>query len=116
MISLLIGLNDTIPRNRVKPYAGVTASDSVVSLAASKPDRAPRPATSDPSMMEIRYRPCPVCRQLMNRFNFARSSGVILDSCKPHGIWFDPDELRRIVAFIRSSRIAGIRRSYFNND
>lgn len=37
----------------------------------------------------------------MNRFNFADCSGVILDACKPHGIWFDPDELRRIVEFIR---------------
>ena len=37
----------------------------------------------------------------MNRFNFADCSGVILDACKPHGIWFDAEELRRIVAFIR---------------
>lgn len=37
----------------------------------------------------------------MNRFNFADCSGVVLDACKPHGVWFDPDELRRIVAFIR---------------
>lgn len=37
----------------------------------------------------------------MNRFNFAGCSGVILDSCRPHGVWFDPEELRGIVAFIR---------------
>lgn len=37
----------------------------------------------------------------MNRFNFANCSGVVLDSCRPHGVWFDPDELRRIVEFIR---------------
>lgn len=37
----------------------------------------------------------------MNRFNFAGCSGVILDACKPHGVWLDADELRRIVAFIR---------------
>ncbi len=58
-------------------------------------------ATGDPSREQIRYRPCPVCCEFMNRFNFAGSSGVILDACKPHGVWFDPDELRRIVAFIR---------------
>jgi Zn-finger nucleic acid-binding protein len=57
---------------------------------------------SDPSRQEIVYRPCPVCADLMNRFNFACCSGVILDACKPHGVWFDPDELRRIVEFIRS--------------
>ncbi|MDE2511394.1 MAG: hypothetical protein KGL74_09750, partial [Elusimicrobia bacterium] len=41
------------------------------------------------------------CGELMNRFNFAGCSGVILDACKPHGVWFDADELRSIVAFIR---------------
>lgn len=61
--------------------------------------RAPRP--SDPLSSPIVYRPCPVCGELMNRFNFAGCSGVILDACKPHGVWFDPDELRRIAAFIR---------------
>jgi Zn-finger nucleic acid-binding protein len=59
------------------------------------------PAVSDPQSSPIVYRPCAVCGELMNRFNFAGCSGVILDSCKPHGVWFDPDELRRIVTFIR---------------
>lgn len=60
-----------------------------------------RPKASDPSQDDIRYRPCPACAELMNRFNFAGCSGVILDACKPHGVWFDADELRRIVEFIR---------------
>ena len=38
----------------------------------------------------------------MNRMNFAHCSGVIVDVCKPHGTFFDRDELRRIVEFIRS--------------
>jgi len=61
--------------------------------------RAPKP--SNPLASPIVYRPCPVCAELMNRFNFADCSGVVLDACKPHGVWFDPDELRRIVAFIQ---------------
>jgi len=61
----------------------------------------PRPETSDPSLSPVMYRPCPGCGELMNRFNFANCSGVILDACKPHGVWFDADELRRIVSFIR---------------
>jgi Zn-finger nucleic acid-binding protein len=60
----------------------------------------PPPKTEDPQSSPIVYRPCAVCAELMNRFNFADCSGVILDVCKPHGVWFDPDELRRIVAFI----------------
>ena len=38
----------------------------------------------------------------MNRINFARCSGVIVDICKGHGTWFDRDELSGIVQFIRS--------------
>ena len=51
---------------------------------------------------KVRYVPCPECHQLMNRVNFARSSGVVVDFCKGHGTWFDRDELQRIVEFIRS--------------
>ena len=50
----------------------------------------------------IRYLPCPVCHKLMNRVNFAHCSHVIVDVCKPHGTWFDKDELRRAVEFIRA--------------
>jgi Zn-finger nucleic acid-binding protein len=50
----------------------------------------------------IRYLPCPVCGGLMNRVNFANCSGVIVGVCREHGTWFDRDELRRIVEFIRA--------------
>jgi len=49
----------------------------------------------------VRYVPCPQCQQLMNRINFARCSGVIVDICKGHGTWFDRDELSEIIRFIR---------------
>jgi len=48
----------------------------------------------------VRYVPCPSCRKLMNRVNFARSSGVIMDVCKSHGVWLDRGELERVVGFI----------------
>ena len=44
---------------------------------------------------KIRYIPCPICHELMNRVNFANFSGVIVDVCREHGTWFDRDELRR---------------------
>lgn len=50
---------------------------------------------------QIRYLPCPVCKQLMHRVNFARCSAVVVDVCRQHGTWFDKDELRRIVEFIQ---------------
>ncbi len=55
-----------------------------------------------PSLDSIHYVPCPVCAKLMNRVNFARASGVILDICKADGVWFDRDELRRVVEFVRA--------------
>jgi Zn-finger nucleic acid-binding protein len=49
---------------------------------------------------QVNYRPCPACGQRMNRVNYARQSGVVLDICRAHGLWFDRDELRRVLAFI----------------
>jgi Zn-finger nucleic acid-binding protein len=49
-----------------------------------------------------RYWPCPACGHLMNRQNFARLSGVIVDVCKGHGVWFNAGELQAIVEFIRA--------------
>ncbi|HSQ58664.1 MAG TPA: zf-TFIIB domain-containing protein, partial [Gemmata sp.] len=43
------------------------------------------------------YRPCPVCHSLMNRRNYGGNSGVIIDLCREDGIWFDADELARIL-------------------
>jgi Zn-finger nucleic acid-binding protein len=50
---------------------------------------------------KVTYIRCPECSELMNRANFARCSGVIVDLCKRHGIWFDREELSRIIEFIR---------------
>lgn len=57
----------------------------------------------------VRYVPCPECGKLMNRINFAKRSGVILDSCALHGTWFDADELRRVVEFIRKGGLDQLR-------
>ena len=55
----------------------------------------------DLTYTKVNYVPCPDCGQLMNRNNFARASGVIVDVCKPHGVWFDADELPKIIEFIQ---------------
>lgn len=68
-------------------------------LGAALPAPAHQLPSGDPDA--IRYVPCPQCGQLMNRINFARCSGVIVDVCKGHGTWFDRDELSGIVQFIR---------------
>jgi len=48
------------------------------------------------------YRPCAVCGKLMNRLNYAHESGVRIDVCRDHGIWFDADGLARILAWVRA--------------
>jgi len=52
-------------------------------------------------LSQISYVPCPKCKQLMNRSNFAKASGVIIDTCKQHGVWFDAEELPKIIEFIQ---------------
>ena len=47
------------------------------------------------------YIPCPECKNLMTPRNFAGCSGVIIDECRSHGVWFDPGELAAIMQFIR---------------
>ena len=68
-----------------------------------------QPNLAYPSLDSIHYVPCPVCAKLMNRVNFARASGVILDICKADGVWFDREELRRIVEFIRAGGLENSR-------
>ena len=57
----------------------------------------------------VRYAPCPVCKSLMNRINFAHTSGVIVDVCTSHGTWFDADELRRVLEFITAGGLEAAR-------
>ncbi|HEX4341027.1 MAG TPA: zf-TFIIB domain-containing protein [Polyangiaceae bacterium] len=45
---------------------------------------------SDP----VRYLKCPACGEAMQRKNFRESSGIIVDVCPYHGVWFDRGERR----------------------
>lgn len=70
---------------------------------------APAPEVLEYGLADVRYVPCPACGTLMNRVNFSGHSGVIVDVCKGHGTWFDRDELRRIVEFIRAGGLDAAR-------
>lgn len=50
----------------------------------------------------VHYRKCPVCRKIMNRINYGRSSGVIADQCRDHGVYLDAGELRRIQSWVHA--------------
>ena len=48
------------------------------------------------------YRACPVCSKLMHRKNYGPRSGVIIDVCVDHGLWFDIRELAAILRWIKT--------------
>ena len=69
----------------------------------------PAPYNTAADAAPVKYVPCPQCAQLMNRINFARCSGVIVDVCRGHGTWFDKEELTSIVEFIRNGGLEASR-------
>ncbi len=72
---------------------------------------APGPGEAGPQSRSaaLVYRPCIECGKLMNRRNYGRKSGVILDVCAAHGIWFDHGELDRVLRWIREGGLARTR-------
>jgi len=41
-------------------------------------------------------RRCPICKKKMNKVEF-ENSGIVLDKCFEHGLWFDNGELKSIL-------------------
>jgi Zn-finger nucleic acid-binding protein len=79
------------------------------SRSATAPASQPAPAALPP-LQAVVYRRCPECNQLMQRRNYGRASGVIVDECKLHGHWLDANELEAIARFISSGEQARVRR------
>jgi len=73
--------------------------EAVGALAAAVGGTAPSLAPDFTA--KIRYVRCPICTKMLNRVNFGHRSGVIVDVCKKHGVWFERDELRQILSFIQ---------------
>ncbi|HEX5045107.1 MAG TPA: zf-TFIIB domain-containing protein [Candidatus Polarisedimenticolaceae bacterium] len=47
------------------------------------------------------YRRCPICSVRMNRVNYGKQSGILLDRCPRDGLWFDGDELDAVLRWMR---------------
>ena len=58
----------------------------------------------------VEYRPCPECGQAMARRAYKKISGVIVDACLGHGVWFDAGEFERVAQFLRAGGIEASRR------
>jgi len=91
--------------------AGVWIAEEAFELVAERARRnksalvdlpGPKPGTETrPGQSAVVYRRCPRCRQRMNRRNYGRGSGVIVDQCREHGIWFDCGELEAVLQWVR---------------
>jgi len=46
----------------------------------------------------------------MNRNNFGGNSGIVVDVCPRHGVWFDPGELPRILDFVQAGGLERARK------
>lgn len=56
------------------------------------------------------YLKCPDCDELMHRQNYGKRSGIVIDVCRAHGIWFDHDELARVLSWVRDGGLDDARR------
>jgi Zn-finger nucleic acid-binding protein len=50
----------------------------------------------EPPPRDRAYLPCPRCGTLMNRQNWDRRSGILVDSCHSCGVWLDGGELAQM--------------------
>jgi Zn-finger nucleic acid-binding protein len=67
------------------------------------------PGGSAPATVKrVQYRRCAMCGKMMNRVNFGKISGTVVDVCRGHGTFLDAGELHQIVQFIHAG---GLERS-----
>ena len=64
---------------------------------------------------EVRYRKCVACGTMMNRLNFGRQSGTVIDVCKGHGTFLDAGELHAIVRFIQGGGLERARQQQLDD-
>lgn len=89
-------------------WVGIETLHVLVDHAARNPGPVPEKGAWEPERQRG-YRPCAICGQLMSRRNFAGKSGVIVDLCGTHGIWFDAHELSRLLSWIRGGGLDAAR-------
>lgn len=90
-----------VSRETIDRLVASHADDTL--LLALAPGLAPTqaPRARSVGVEPVRYRRCPTCDGVMNRVNYARISGIIVDVCRDHGTWFDVHELPALLDFVR---------------
>lgn len=68
-----------------------------------------RPIAIAPTTPETTtYLLCPQCSAHMGRKRFGERSGIVVDVCARHGVWFDRDEIARALEFIDGGGLSRI--------
>lgn len=105
-----IGLNECpqchglwVPEDRFATLVDRALQQRRVAEAPALGPEPPRISGDNPARQQVRYLKCPVCMAFMQRSNFRKTSGVIVDQCLDHGTWLDSDELERIAGFLLSA-------------
>ncbi len=106
---------DMLPMHECVGCGGLFVSQKVLDAILARKAPAPHAPIHGPSLhrapvthpMEVvRYLKCPLCHAVMNRVNFGKRSGVIVDVCKEHGVWFDRGELTQTIEFVANGGLA----------
>jgi Zn-finger nucleic acid-binding protein len=71
--------------------------DAPPAAVAVAPPKQPKGSRHAAPVVYIR---CPGCAEVMNRIQFGRFSGIVVDVCREHGTFFDADEMERAREFI----------------
>jgi Zn-finger nucleic acid-binding protein len=59
------------------------------------------------------YIPCVICGDFMSRRHIAQGkSGIVVDLCGHHGVWFDSNELAQLIAWTRTGGLEDVRRDF----
>jgi Zn-finger nucleic acid-binding protein len=109
---LKVSTFETEPAHRCPECDGMFLAHNVVMALVERHSVAAKGKAPPPAALPnaVEYRKCPSCSSQMARKNFARISGIMLDSCPPHGVWFDTGEVHGVLAFVAAGGLTHSRR------
>jgi Zn-finger nucleic acid-binding protein len=87
----------------------IDATTRGVSTSEAAALRPGLPATPTKLEDEVRYLACVRCRELMVRRQAAPRSGIVIDICRNHGVWFDGGEFEQFAAFVKAGGLEVLR-------
>lgn len=85
---------ETTAFERIVESQQARARTDPTALRQAGPARAQLPAEP------VTYLRCPTCGKPMNRKNYGRASGVLIDECSAHGYWLDAHELEKVARYV----------------